>query len=89
MDIPKLIALDGHDIQSPSEQCPRQLAGPRRQVEDRSAGGETELGHERFDDGGRVLGTPALVVVGDRREMLGEGVKAHCGRVARRNRFGR
>jgi len=33
--------LDGHHIQSPSEKCPRQLAGPRREVEDRSAGGET------------------------------------------------
>src|SRR5207302_5901069 len=76
------LRLDRDDVQLRGQQRARQLAGSGGQIEHACTAREAKLCCECADHSRRVLRAPALVVIGDRRKALREGVKAHAGSVS-------
>ena len=72
------LGLDGYDIEPDTEQCPRELPCPGRQIEYGASRGDAQLGGNRADDGGRVLRSSELVYTGHLGEPGGEWMQRHA-----------
>ena len=68
----RALRLNGHYIQPRGEQGAGQLPRSRRQVEHDAVRLEPKLGHQSSNNRRSVLGTAALIAIGDRRKALGE-----------------
>ena len=80
------LRLDRDDVEPRRDERARELSGSRRQVQHGGARSDPELGGQRPHHRRRVLGAAAFIHVGDRGELLGEGVQRHAGRVVRGRR---